>query len=194
MARSRGANSDHRNGRAREQETSRAAIESFRRPRGARRRLVETAHRPRPRRPISAERSALSRRGIERREQSLLDQPRSRKSTVRRCLPPKIRAERPRVAGAFVFRQSRAASPSLERGNFAHRRSHRGENALLVAYDYLARETSTRFSTINNPFHVVVYAPFLLNSQLFFFQARQPDSMAANSNLALLLVLRNVFS
>ena len=64
----------------------------------------------------------------------------------------------------------------------------------FVAYDYLARETSTRFSTINNPFHVVVYAPFLLNSQLFFFQARQPDSMAANSNLALLLVLRNEFS
>ena len=62
-----GANSDHRNERVRDRETSRAVIESFHWLQGTWHRLVETAYRPRQYRPISAERTALSRRDIKRR-------------------------------------------------------------------------------------------------------------------------------
>ena len=62
-----GANSDRRNERVRDQETSRAVIESFRRLYGAWHRLVETAYRSRRCHPTSAERTVLSRRDIERR-------------------------------------------------------------------------------------------------------------------------------
>ena len=55
-----GADSDRRNERVRDQETSRAAIESFGWPHGTWHRLVETAYRPRRCHPISAEGIAIS--------------------------------------------------------------------------------------------------------------------------------------